>query len=103
MGSDSIDIAQFVKLIEEKGTDILEPKNLPEKWLLRLSSAAVAEKRIGKSPPLAIRIAVLSLKEKRAVKERDVPKREKKYEALDLEEAILRYCLDLELEALRRR
>lgn len=102
MASGTIDLRQFVKLIEEKGPQILLPQNLPEKWLLRLSEAAVEAKRRQQTPPIAIRLAVLSLREKRVVKERDVLKREKKYEAPDFEEWILRYSRDLEVETVRR-
>ena len=97
-----INVEQFVKFIEEKGPQILLPQNLPEKWLLRLYEAAVGAKKTQKTSPLAIRLAVLSLKERRAVKERDVPIREKKYNALDFEAWILLYSRDLEFEAVRR-
>ncbi len=97
-----INIAQLVALVEEKGPQILLPHNLPEKWLQRLSGAAVEARRRQQTPPLAIRVAVLSIRERRAVKEREIPKREKKYNPSDLEEWILLYSRDLEWEAIRR-
>ncbi len=97
-----IDIHQLVRLIEEKGGEVLLPRNLPDKWLGRLSEAAIDARKRGLTPPLAIRIAVLSLKERRAVKEKEAPKREKKYDALDFEAWVLLYSRDLEFETARR-
>ncbi len=102
MASGAIDIHQLVRLIEEKGAEVLLPQNLPEKWLIRLSEAAIDARKRGMTPPLALRIAVLSLKERQTVKEREAAKREKKYDALDFEAWILLYSRDLEFETARR-